>query len=83
MVRISIPLTSKRRFAVTALQMYISHVLPQRRGWHAGAVGSALAAHFSYFPQREYLVQNTTLLEEYERVAVDACGREHLVEPDT
>jgi hypothetical protein len=81
--RISIPLTSKGRFAATAPQLYISQVLPQRRGWHAGAVGSALAAHFSYYPQREYLVQNTTLLEEYERVAVDACGQEHLVEPDT
>ncbi len=74
---------NKRGLDATAPQVYISQVLPQRRGWHAGAVGSALAAHFSYHPQREYLIQSTNLLEEYERVAVDACGQEHLVEPDT
>jgi hypothetical protein len=63
-----------------APQLHISQILPQRSGRHAGAAGGALVSHFSYHPQRDYLIHNTTLLEQYERVAEGACGRERQVD---
>ena len=55
----------------------ISVVLPERRGQHCGAVGKALAAHFSYYPQRSGLESQTDLLMAYEALAsksVPSCS---------
>jgi hypothetical protein len=46
---------------------------------HCGAVGGALASHFSYFPTWQEMHKNTDTLQRYERIAEEACGREHLV----
>ena len=46
---------------------------------HCGAVGGALASHFSYFPAWQEMHKSTDILQRYERIAEEACGKEHLV----
>ena len=36
---------------------------------HCYALGSAIVAHFSYYPQNEYLL-NTTLLNRYKKLII-------------
>ncbi len=46
---------------------------------HCGAVGGAIASHFSYFPTWEHMWHKTDFLQRYERIAEEACGKERLV----
>lgn len=52
----------------------ISKELARCHGEHSYAVGSAVAAHFSYHTQHDYLVKRTNLLEQYKRLADSYLG---------
>jgi hypothetical protein len=82
-------------------EIWISRKVPKLADWHAGAVGSALVAHYAYFTQRDALGNGTAgaagaagstgtagaagaagyadILQQYEHIAEEACGRAHLV----
>ena len=48
---------------------YLTRVLPGVVGRHSIATGDALVAHFSYFPQRKGLEEDTDLLARYQALA--------------
>eukprot|EP00891_Asterochloris_glomerata_P006961 jgi/Astpho2/6961/Aster-x1410 len=47
----------------------IAVVVPKKRRQHCGALGAAVVSHFSYYPQRQGLLDNTNILEQYEELA--------------
>lgn len=54
---------------------FITRILPQQLKVHSAAVSGALAVHFSFYPQRGGLENNTDLLQQYANLANEHCGR--------
>ena len=50
-------------------EVIISSEIPKLLNKHCYALGSAIVAHFSYYPQNEYLL-NTTLLNRYKKLGI-------------
>ena len=52
----------------------ISVELPRDKKIHCYALGKALVAHFAFYTQRDFLIENTNLLERYQNLSVLYLG---------
>jgi hypothetical protein len=48
---------------------FLSNVYPEIVGKHCGATADSLVAHAAYYPQREWLEENSSVLEDYAALA--------------